>query len=140
MGRLKYLLDTNILSEPARQNPNTKVMDRFQQYDGQFATSSIVWHELLYGVTLLPNSKKKLQLQGYLNMLRDNGLIIIPYDFAAATWLAEQRAALRSQGKTAAYVDGEIAAVAAVNSLTLVTRNTDDFKYFENLTLDNWFE
>jgi len=140
MGRLKYLLDTNILSEPARQIPNTKVMDKFQQYDGQFATSSTVWHELLYGVTVLPNSKKKMQLQGYLNMLRDNGLIIIPYDVAAATWLAEQRATLKSQGKTAAYVDGEIAAVAAVNSLTLVTRNTDDFKYFEHLALDNWFE
>jgi len=43
-------------------------------------------------------------------------------------------------GKTAAYADGEIAAVAAVNDLVLVTRNIDDFRSYENLTLDNWFE
>ena len=140
MGRLKYLLDTNILSEPARQNPNSLVMDRFQMYDGQYATSSIAWHELLYGVAVLPNSKKKTHLKTYLKILQDNGLIIIPYDNVAAEWFAKQRAALKAQGKTSAYVDGEIAAVATTNKLTLVTRNIDDFQYFENLTLDNWFE
>ena len=140
MGRLKYLLDTNILSEPARQNPNSLVMDRFQMYDGQYATSSIAWHELLYGVAVLQNSKKKTHLKTYLKILQDNGLIIIPYDNVAAEWFAKQRAALKAQGKTSAYVDGEIAAVATTNKLTLVTRNIDDFQYFENLTLDNWFE
>ena len=140
MGRIKYLLDTNILSEPARQNPNPLVMDRFHQYDGQSATSAIVWHELLYGVAVLPNSKKKTHLQSYLKVLQENGLIIIPFDNVAAEWFAKQRAALKAQGKTTAYVDGEIAAVAAVNKLTLVTRNTTDFQHFDNLTIDNWFE
>ena len=140
MGRIKYLLDTNILSEPACQNPNPLVIDRFQQYDGQFATSSIVWHELLYSVAVLPNSKKKTHLQTYLKVLQENGLIIIPFDNVAAEWFAQQRTSLKAQGKSSAYVDGEIAAVAAINKLILVTRNTDDFKYFDNLTLENWFE
>ncbi len=39
-----------------------------------------------------------------------------------------------------AYADGEIAAIAAANNLTLVTRNIDDFSEFKNLELDNWFE
>lgn len=140
MGRIAYLLDTNILSEPARKNPDANVMKRFAEHDGQFATSSIVWHELNYGCASLPNSKRKTQLQSYLSTLLDNGLLILPYDLSAAEWFAEQRAILKASGKTAAYVDGEIASVAAVNNLKLVTRNIADFQYFENLDLENWFE
>lgn len=140
MERIDFLLDTNILSEPARLKPNAKVMQRFAQYDGRFATAAIVWHELRYGCALLPNSTRKTQLQSYLSMLLDNGLSILPYEQTAAEWFAQQRASLKTQGKTAAYADGEIAAIAAVNNLTLVSRNVDDFHCYENLMLDNWFE
>jgi len=140
MGRIKYLLDTNILSEPARQKPNDKVMQCFSEYDGQYVTAAIVWHELQYGCALLPDFKRKAQLQAYLSTLQDSGLIILPYEQAEAEWFAYQRAVLKEQGKTAAYADGEIAAIAAVNNLTLVTRNTDDFSAYNNLSLDNWFE
>ncbi len=57
-----------------------------------------------------------------------------------AEWYAKQRAILNEQGKMPAYADGEIAAIAAANNLTLVTRNIDDFSEFKNLELDNWFE
>lgn len=140
MGRINYLLDTNILSEPARLKPDVHVMQRFAQYDGQFATAAVVWHELVYGCALLQNSKRKTQLQSYLSMLLNNDLMILPYEQIAAEWFAQQRAILKKHGKTAAYADGEIAAVAAVNDLVLVTRNIDDFRSYENLTLDNWFE
>ena len=137
---MKYLLDTNILSEPARKNPSNKVMQCFSEYDGQYVTAAIVWHELQYGCALLPDSKRKTQLQTYLLTLQDTGLIILPYDQVAAEWFASHRAVLKEQGKTAAYADGEIAAIAAVNNLTLVTRNTEDFNAYKNLLLDNWFE
>ncbi len=115
-------------------------MQRFAEHDGQFASSAIVWHELNYGCNALADSKRKSELQSYLSTLANNGLLILPYDHAAAEWFAQQRAALKACGKTAAYVDGEIAAVAAVNNLTLVTRNTNDFQYFAGLVLENWFE
>ena len=140
MGRIKYLLDTNILSEPARKKPNNKVMQCFTEYDGQYVTAAIVWHELQYGCALLPNSKRKIQLQNYLLTLLDNGLIILSYDQVAAEWFASHRAVLKEQGKMAAYADGEIAAIAAVNNLTLATRNIDDFHDYKNLLLENWFE
>ncbi|MBE0471806.1 MAG: type II toxin-antitoxin system VapC family toxin [Methyloprofundus sp.] len=140
MGRIIYLLDTNILSEPARKIPDMKVMQRFSESDGQYATAAVVWHELQYGCELLANSKRKTQLQSYLSTLQDNGLIIIPYEKKAAEWFALQRASLKRHGKTVTYVDGEIASIAAVNNLTLVTRNMDDFVNYKNLKLDNWFE
>ncbi len=139
MGRINYLLDTNILSEPARKRPNSNVMRRLAQYDGQYVTAAIVWHELQYGCELLAESKRKTELQSYLLTLQDGGLIIIPYDSLAAEWYAKQRAVLKAQGQTPAYADGEIAAIAAVNNLILVTRNTDDFSEFKNLELENWF-
>jgi tRNA(fMet)-specific endonuclease VapC len=43
-------------------------------------------------------------------------------------------------GQTPAYCDGQIAAIAAVNNLTLVTRNINDFQHFQDLKLENWFE
>lgn len=36
-------------------------------------------------------------------------------------------------------VDGQIAAIAVVNRLILVTRNTDDFDGYLGLEVENWF-
>jgi tRNA(fMet)-specific endonuclease VapC len=140
MGRINFLLDSNILSEPVRLMPNEKVLQKFSEHDACYATASIVWHELSYGCGLLPASKRKRQLQSYLDMLIGNGLIILPYDQIAATWHAQERARLQLQGKTSAYADGEIAAIAVTQKLTLVTRNLQDFKSFQGLVLQNWFE
>ena len=140
MGRISYLLDSNILSEPARKVPSSHVMQCFQYYDGQYATAAIVWHELHYGCELLPESNRKTALKSYLQTLEESGLIILNYDKKAAEWYAKQRATLKIHGKTPTYADGEIAAIAAVNQLTLVTRNTDDFVNFNGLLLENWFK
>ena len=140
MGRIIYLLDSNILSEPARLKPDDTVLNHFAQHDGEYATAAIVWHELVYGCELLASSKRKKQLQSYLEMLLLNGLIVLPYDQAAADWYAIERARLQRQGLTCAYADGEIAAIAVTQKLTLVTRNTQDFQNFQNLALQNWFD
>ncbi len=140
MGRISYLLDSNILSEPARLKPDDNVLQQLANHDCEYATAAIVWHELVYGCELLPTSKRKKQLQSYLEMLLLNGLIVLPYDQAAAHWYAIERAGLQRQGLTCTYADGEIAAIAVTQKLTLVTRNTLDFQNFQNLALQNWFE
>ena len=53
MGRISYLLDSNILSEPARLMPNDNVLQQLANHDGEYATAAIVWHELVYGCELL---------------------------------------------------------------------------------------
>jgi tRNA(fMet)-specific endonuclease VapC len=140
MGRISYLLDSNILSEPARLKPDDNVLQQLADHDGEYATAAIVWHELVYGCELLAASKRKKQLQSYLAMLSANGLMVLPYDQAAADWYAKERARLQRQGLTCAYADGEIAAIAVSQNLTLVTRNTQDFDNFQNLALENWFD
>ena len=65
-------------------------------------------------------------------------MLILPYDDRAAEWHAKERARLSVKGSTPSFVDGQIAAIAQVNGLILVTRNIDDFKPFDGLKIENW--
>ncbi|HEY9848374.1 MAG TPA: hypothetical protein V6D28_02860 [Leptolyngbyaceae cyanobacterium] len=50
-----------------------------------------------------------------------------------------ERARLTAIGKPPAYADGQIAATAQVNNLTLVTNNVSNYADFQNLKVENWF-
>jgi tRNA(fMet)-specific endonuclease VapC len=65
-------------------------------------------------------------------------LPILPYDAAAAEWQGKQRARLSKLGLTPAFVDGQIAAVAAVHDLILVTDNVRDFEHYSGLRVERW--
>ena len=62
---MKYLLDTNVLSEAVKTHPNKSVMDMLQKNAREIATASLVWHELQYGYRRLPKSRKKISLQTF---------------------------------------------------------------------------
>jgi len=64
---------------------------------------------------------------------------MLDYDRAAAEWHAFERARLAANGLTPPFSDGQIAAVAAVNNLTLVTFNTVHFNRFEGLRVESWW-
>lgn len=133
----RYLLDTNILSNPARPKPDERVLARLEQHSDRLATASIVWHELYFGLQRLPPSRRRRIIEGY---LRDTvtRVAILPYDSAAAQWHAAERARLVSAGLTPPYADGQIAAIARVNGLVLVTDNEADFCHFRDLEVENW--
>lgn len=140
MGRLSYLLDSNILSEPSRPHPNEHVQTRLLAYRHAVCTAAPVLHEMRYGLARLPEGRRKQVLIHYLEQAVQRRLTILPYDREAALWHAEERARLTAQGRTPPFIDGQIAAIAMVNSLTLVTRNLHDFVDFASLTVENWFE
>lgn len=64
---LNYLLDTNILSEAKRPHPNEKVMEKLRLYRQETATAILVIHEMLYGCLRLPISKKRQDIEDYIN-------------------------------------------------------------------------
>lgn len=135
---IKYLLDTNVLSEAVKASPDRHVMAMLEKHQDEIATAAPVWHELLYGCLRLPVSRKREMLESYLENVVLRNMDILPYDERAAEWHAEQRSKLSVQGKTPSFVDGQIAAITRVNDLILVTRNTHDFKMFENFQVINW--
>lgn len=136
---IRYLLDTNIISEPARPEPADQVVERLEAYSGEVALPSIVWHELVYGVERMEEGQRRSYLANYLREVVRPSMPVIPYDAAAARWHGEVRAALEAQGLPRPFADGQIAAIAATRNLILVTRNTADFAPFEGLHLENWF-
>src|SRR5262249_50531762 len=96
------------------------------------------WHELRFGCERLPSSRRKEQIEAYLAPVVGIELPVLPYDEAAAAWHARERARLLARGRTPAFVDGQIAAIASVNRLVLVTANRSDFAHFEALRTEDW--
>jgi tRNA(fMet)-specific endonuclease VapC len=137
---IRYLLDTNILSEPLRPRPNLTVLQTLTDRSEALATASVVYHEICFGCQRLPDSRKRRAIEAYLQEEVKAKLVILPYDVEAAEWYAMERARLVRLGRTPPYLDGQIAAIAAVNDLILVTHNTADYADFQNLPIENWFE
>ncbi|RCJ16255.1 twitching motility protein PilT [Nostoc sp. ATCC 43529] len=135
---LKFLLDTNILSEPARPIPNANVLHQLDIHKSEVAISSVAVHELLHGCLRLPESKRREYLRNYIYESVLN-LPIFDYDLKAAQWHAQERVRLSQIGKTPAFVDGQIASIAYSNNLILVTNNISDFEFFNGLSIENWF-
>ncbi|BAY28805.1 PilT domain-containing protein [Nostoc carneum NIES-2107] len=110
-----------------------------QRYQGEVTIASVTWHELLFGCYRLPASRKRERIEQYLQDIVEPNIPILPYNVAAAEWFAIERARLTLIGKPPAYADGQIAAIAQVNNLTLVTNNVSDYADFQNLKIENWF-
>lgn len=135
-----YLLDTNIIAEPLKLNPNKNVIGMLQKHDGQLASATLVLHEIKFGVNRLPHSKKRKFIEAYIEKVVLPGIPFFDYTKEAAVWHASERARLVSSGKTPSFVDGQIASIAKVHELVVVTRNVADFKSFKGLRVVNWFE
>ena len=135
---MKFLLDTNVLSEPLRASPDPRVVTRMREHAADLATATIVWHELVFGTAALPPGKRRRAYEHYLDQVVARNIPILAYDVAAATWHAHERARLASAGVSLPFVDGQIAAIAAVNGLTLVTANARDFAKCRDLRLADW--
>jgi tRNA(fMet)-specific endonuclease VapC len=135
---LKYLLDTNVISEPLRPKPQHGVIRRLSRHEDEIAISSVVWHELRFGADRLPPSRRRDAVVRYLDDVVLAAMPILDYDRAAAEWHAKERARLASRGETPSFADGQIAAIAHVNDLTLVTLNDADFRRFHELRVVSW--
>lgn len=136
--RLRYLLDTNMLSEPLSKRPDKKVLTLLNEHAGESATAAPVVHELRYGSKLLQPSRRRADVERYIDEVVLRVYPVLAYDRAAAEWHAEERARLHRAGRPAPQFDGLIAAIAKVNGLILVTANVKDFRAFKDLTVESW--
>ena len=134
----RYLLDTGVVSAPAAVRPDPRIVASLEAHAHRCAIAAPVWHELRFGVLRLPAGKRRAALEAYLRDVVARSFPILPYDEAAATWHAAERARLEARGAPPPYVDGQIAAVAAARGLVLVTTNPKDFERFQGLEVEDW--
>jgi tRNA(fMet)-specific endonuclease VapC len=135
---LRYLLDTSIVSSPVSKQPNPRVLEKLEALGHECAIAAPVWNELTYGCHRLPRGKRRQALETYLEHVVLASFPVLAYDAAAARWHGIERARLEARGKPAPFVDGQIAAIARVNELTLVTVNVKDFARFKDVDVENW--
>jgi tRNA(fMet)-specific endonuclease VapC len=135
---VRYLLDTNVLSELARPRPDDGVLARLEDVADDAAIAAVAWHELRFGVARLPSGRRREALAAFLTGLAGR-FPVLPYDKLAAEWHAGERARLERAGRPAPYADGQIAAVAVTNGLLLVTRDVADFAEFADLAVESWW-
>jgi tRNA(fMet)-specific endonuclease VapC len=134
-----YLLDTNVVSEPLKPRPNPTVLERMSEYQEMTAIASPVWHELLFGLSRLPEGARRRRVQAYLYDVIAPSLPVIPYDGPAAALHATMRAEAEIAGQPLSFVDGMIAAIARAHNLLIVTRNTSHFDRIAGVPVEDWF-
>lgn len=124
------LLDTNVISETMRPDPNTRVAAwMMAQSVSDLATTAITQAEILKGIEMMPLGKKRGQLlevaQAYFHV--DMASRILSFNSAAAHRFAEIFAHRRKIGRQIQPLDAQIAAIAREHHAALATRNIDDF-------------
>ena len=136
-----YLLDTNIVSEFSKQRPNENVLALYEARKNLCAISAVTWQELVFGVSKMPEGKRKDSIADFTENLKEN-IEIIPYDEFSADICGQLSGTCAKSGKNLPCFDSQIAATAIANGMILVTRNTADFAEAAErsfLKLENWF-
>jgi tRNA(fMet)-specific endonuclease VapC len=132
------LLDTSTLSTVIAAKPNRAVVRHLSLHAQHSAIASIVWHELVYGCERLERGRRRSEVEAFLRDVVKPSFRILPYDEAAALWQGTERARQERVGKPRPFVDGQIAAIAHTQDLTLVTANLKDFAHFKGLRVEDW--
>jgi predicted nucleic acid-binding protein len=134
---VSYLLDTNTVSELAKTDPSASVVDWVQLNHDNCFLSSVTVGEIIKGIELLPEGKKRRRLaNGARFLLEDYRDRILAYDESAALEWGRLYAAARRQSRVLPLEDSLIEAIAISHNLTVVTQNVRDF--FRVPTLNPW--
>jgi predicted nucleic acid-binding protein len=134
------ILDTNVISEFTKSLTSERVETWLTQQDPlELSTTTVTEAELLVGIAMLPDGRRKIDLERetirFLNYL---GSRILPFDHDAAQQfplVALQRRAARLATDLA---DGQIAAIARLHGATVATRNIADFAHSGIRLIDPW--
>lgn len=135
------LLDTNVVSEPLRRQPETRVIEWIDAQSLEtLYLSAITVAELRAGVALLPSGRRRTGLHENLEerVLPLFAGRVLPFDLLCTTAYADLMARARSKGLAIAAADGYIAAIALANGLAVATRDTRPFEAAGARVFDPW--
>lgn len=137
------ILDTNVVSEPMKRGGNPAVQAWLDQQAAEtLYLTAVSLSELMVGVAILPDGRRKEGLDGALNELlaRLFGSRILAFDQRAAVSYAPLVCRARAGGRIISVADGQIAAIAAVHGFTVATRDTAPFAAVGVPVINPWEE
>ncbi|MCA7896252.1 MULTISPECIES: type II toxin-antitoxin system VapC family toxin [Burkholderia] len=135
------LVDTNVISEPLRREPNAAVIEWLDAQNVEtLFLAAISLAEIRLGVAVLPEGRRREWLhqsieQRVLPLFRGR---ILPFDDAASKAYASLRTRARAAGVAIAPSDGFIAGTAEANGLIVATRDVTPFEAMGIRVIDPW--
>lgn len=129
-----YLLDTNICIYLIKNN-YPSVRRCFEQHPiDEVFLSTVTIYELFYGAEKSQQKERNREnLQRFCEQFT-----VIHFDWQAALKTAEIRCQLEQRGQVIGSYDLQIAGIALVNNMILVSNNLKEFSRVQNLRLENW--
>lgn len=137
------LLDTNILSELMRPQPDANVVRWLDnQLTSTLFTSAITRAEIELGLALLPEGKRKQTLTMVVRDVFDKfPQRCLPFEEMAAAHYGKVVASRIQTGQPISVEDAQISSIALASGLRLATRNEKDFKNISELVVLNpWLQ
>lgn len=136
-----FLVDTNVISEFIKPQPDPKVVRWFERADPESLFASVVTYgEIKLGIEALPASQRRAALEHWL----EQGLPewfesnLLPVTKAIAGRWGQLTIQAKTKVISITMADGLIAATAAEHDLTIVTRNVKDFTGTRAAILNPW--
>jgi len=140
---LKFLLDTNVVSEWVKLKPNANVVRWLADMDeDQVHLSVVTFAEIRQGIYEMPSGRRRDSLESWLNddlFLRFEGRIL-DVDLAVAGAWGALMAQSTKVGMNLNAMDAFIAATARVHAVTLATRNTKHFAKLDVSLANPWVD
>lgn len=137
------LLDTNVISELMRPEPETRVVAWVDRLDrNNVGITAITVAEILYGIGVLPDGARKKNLFEAAATVFDGYLSnhVYPFDRPAAVEYAHVVVKRERDGSPISMPDAQIAAICLANNAGLATRNTKDFANTDIKLYDPWID
>lgn len=138
---MSFLLDTNVVSEWARQRPNSSVVAWLAEVDEDRVFLSVVTlAKLRHGIQRLADGNRRRRLDAWLReelTLRFEGRLLAIDQPVADLW-GEVVAQREAAGRPIGVMDAFIAATANFHQLKLVTRNEADFQSTVKEIVNPW--
>jgi len=135
------VLDTNVLSELMRPAPSDAVIAWVSgQPMGRLFTTSVSQAEILFGIALLPDGRRREALAEAASRVFAEDFVgrVLPFDGAAASAFAEIAASRRRSGQSTPTLDTQIAAIAFSRGAAVASRNIADFQGCGLTLIDPW--
>lgn len=135
------ILDTNVLSELMRSQPDAAVFAWVAaRRRADLYTTSVSKAEILYGIAALPEGRRRAALAAAAEAMFSDDLAgrVLPFDEEAAVVYAQIVAARRRGGRPIEAFDAQIAAIALVGDAELATRDIAGFANCGLTLLNPW--
>lgn len=127
---MRYVVDTNVVSELAKRSPNEAVVLWFSAHAHDAYLTAITIEEMRFGCLMLPEGRRREALSRTIDVIIESyASKTLSFDGSAAKECARLHYQAIKSGRTPSIEDLMIAAIARSNHAAVVTRNVRDFSF-----------